>query len=298
LRIAYPSSLLIGASHAAASSNADLTLPLDLADQQSIRDCVAAARPDAVVHLAAATVVSDSFDDPERTWLANVDGTLALARTLMQMARDTALIFASSAEVYGLTFQGGAQLAETAAFAPANPYAASKAAADMALGEMGLRGLRVIRVRPTNHTGPGQSPGFVVPAFARQLALIELGRQEPALRVGALDRWRDFLDIRDVCAGYIAALGQAPDLQPGAAFNIASGIPRRIGDILDALVARTGLDIEVRTEAAKLRPTDVVTASCDPGQALAILKWTPAVTWDSTLDSVLDDWRNRVRATA
>jgi GDP-4-dehydro-6-deoxy-D-mannose reductase len=296
LRAAFPSAFLIACAREPVMVEADQTLPLDLLSADSIADCLAEARADAIVHLAAATVVPESFADPGLTWRINVDGTLALAQTVMRTAPETLLLYISSAETYGLTFQRGVPLDEDAPFAPANPYAASKAAADLALGEMALRGLRTIRMRTANHTGPGQSDALVVPAFAHQLARIEAGQQEPVLRVGALDRWRDFLDVHDVCAAYAAALSHGADLAPGTAFNIASGTPRRIGDLLDALIARIGLTVEIQTDAARLRPTDVVTAIGNPARAKAMLGWEPKTPWDETLDSVLDDWRRRVRA--
>ncbi len=296
LRSAFPSAVLAACAVGQTVEHADRVLPLDLAEPQSIKDCLRQVEPDAVIHLAAAAIVSQSFADPGGTWRVNVDGTLVLAQTLMQTLPETLLVYISSAEAYGLTFQRGEPLDEDAPFAPANPYAASKAAADIALGEMGLRGLKVIRLRPANHTGPGQSDAFVVPAFARQLARIEAGQQEPVLRVGALDRWRDFLDVRDVCAAYVAALRHGSSLPAGTALNIASGIPRRIGDILDALVARTGLDIEIVTDVARLRPTDVLTVTGNADRARALLGWTPQVAWDETLDAIMADWRDRVRA--
>jgi len=296
LRSAFPSAFLVACAREPVMVEADQTLPLDLLNTDSIADCLAEARADAVIHLAAATVVPESFADPGLTWRINVDGTLALAQMLMRTAPETLLLYISSAETYGLTFQRGVPLDEDSPFAPANPYAASKAAADLALGEMALRGLRVIRMRTANHTGPGQADALVVPAFAHQLARIEAGQQEPVLKVGALDRWRDFLDVRDVCAAYAAAVTHGPDLPHGTAFNIASGTPRRIGDVLDALIARIGLAVDIQTDAARLRPTDVVRAVGNPARAKAMLGWEPKIPWDETLDSVLDDWRKRVRA--
>jgi GDP-4-dehydro-6-deoxy-D-mannose reductase len=298
VRQVFPETVLIAGGHSAQLDGVDISLALDLLDEQSIFDCLKDARADVVVNLAAAANVADSFDDPLRTWRANVDGTLSLALGILQAGSGCALIFASSAEIYGLTYQRGVALDEDAPLSPANPYAASKAAADIALGEMALRGLRVLRMRATNHTGVGQSDKFVVPAFARQLALIEAGRQEPVMQVGALDRWRDFIDVDDVCAAYVAAIQRREELPPGTAINIGSGKPRRTGDILDALIARTGLSVDVRTEAGRMRPTDVLTASCDPTRAHALLDWAPEIDWDQTLEKVLADWRGQVAGNA
>lgn len=295
LRQAFPDALLAACTTEGPLPDADLTLPLDLLDAESVVACIAKSLPDTVIHLAAESSVASSFSDPERTWRTNVDGSLALAREILRTVPDALFVFASSAEAYGLTFQRGVPLDEEAPFAPANPYAASKAAADIALGEMGLRGLRVLRLRPFNHTGPGQSDVFVVPAFARQIARIEAGLQAPIIRVGALDRWRDFLDVRDVCAAYVAALVHGADIPPGAAINIASGVARKIGDILSAMIARSGLSVAIETDAAKLRPTDVMTVVGDPGRAARLLGWTPTIAWDETVDALLAYWRDRAR---
>src|SRR5215469_14453360 len=138
LRAAFPSAFLIACAREPKMEAADLTLPLDLLSVESIAECLAEARADAIIHLAAATVVPDSFADPMTTWQINVDGTLILAQTLLKAAPETLLLYVSSAETYGLTFQSGVPLDEEASFVPANPYAASKAATDLALGEMAL----------------------------------------------------------------------------------------------------------------------------------------------------------------
>jgi GDP-4-dehydro-6-deoxy-D-mannose reductase len=293
LRATFPSAALLAAAPVPVDS-ADSTLPLELLDPQSIRDCVEIAQADVVIHMAAEAFVANAFKDPMKTWRINVDGSLLLAQAMMAATPDALLLFISSAEIYGLTFQSGRALNEDAPFAPANPYAASKAAADLALGEMALRGLRLVRMRPANHTGPGQTDKFAVPAFARQAARIEAGLQERIMHVGAVDRWRDFLDVRDVCAAYIAAIALGDQLPPGVAFNIGSGTPRRIGDILDTLIGLIGGNVEIQTDAGKLRPTDVMTAAFDPARARALLGWGQTVPWDKTLTSVLDDWRGRV----
>jgi GDP-4-dehydro-6-deoxy-D-mannose reductase len=175
-----------------------------------------------------------------------------------------------------------------------NSYAATKAATDLALGAMVNEALRVTRLRLFNHTGPGQTDAFVVPAFARQIARIAAGQQEPPLRVGGLDSLRDFLDVRDVCNAYVACLRRGADLPPGLILNIASGVPRRIGDILQDLMSLAGADFAVATDAGRLRGPEIVSASGDAAQARQLLDWAPAVPWRQTLADVLADWRDRV----
>src|SRR4051794_410430 len=241
-----------------------------------------AARPDGLVHLAAQASVSASFADPMATWRANLLGTLALGEAVLGEAPGCCLVLASSAEVYGLSFRAPAPLDERAPMRPANPYAASKAASDLAIGEMALRGLDAVRLRAFNHTGPGQSEDFVVAAFARQIARMEQGLQAPELRVGALDRWRDFLDVRDVCAAYVAALQGPPSsaaIEPGLVLNLASGAPHRIGDVLGALLSRSAARPQVEVEAARLRPTDVERVVGNAARARDMLGWAPAIPW-------------------
>jgi GDP-4-dehydro-6-deoxy-D-mannose reductase len=251
------------------------------------------ARPDACVHLAGVTTVADARQDPDRAWHVNLHGTLNLARAILSHAPGCRLIFASSAEIYGRSFEAGRPLDETALLGPMNSYAATKAAADLALGAMASEGLRVVRMRLFNHTGPGQSDDFVLPAFARQIALIEQGRLSPPMRVGGLDSMRDFLDVRDVCAAYVACLRRGGELPPAAVINIASGVPRRIGDILRDLLELAGLRTEIATDAARLRGAEIRSASGDGSRARRLLGWAPEIPWQQTLADVLADWRAR-----
>jgi GDP-4-dehydro-6-deoxy-D-mannose reductase len=268
---------------------------LDVTDADGVADAVAALRPDACVHLAAIAAIPAARRDPDLAWRVNLHGTLNLARALLRHAPRCALLFASSADAYGASFARGVALDESARLAPRNTYGATKAAADLALGALAAEGLRAIIARPFNHTGPGQSADFVVPAFARQVARIEAGLQPPVMRVGALDPLRDFLDVRDVCDAYVAALPRADALAPGTILNIASGTARRVGDILSALIGLAGISPRIETGDALLRPSDIARAIGDPGAARAALDWAPTIPWETTLRDVLDDWRMRVR---
>lgn len=293
LRAAFPAAELIPAGRAGGDP---AVRAFDLLDADGIAALVADAKPDACVHLAALSAVAESFSDPDAVWRANVDGTRALAAALLRHAPECRLLHASSGEVYGMSFNDPSPLDESAPLRPANPYAAAKAAADIALGEMALRGLRVLRLRPLNHVGPGQTPRFAVPAFARQVALIEVGKQPPVVRTGALDRRRDFLDVRDVCDAYVAALERADSLPAGTVLNIASGQPRLLGDVLAELLRLAGVDARVEQAAAALRPTDLLRTTCSADAARGALGWSPKRRWEDTLAEILEDWRAQVAA--
>lgn len=297
LRRAYPGAVLIGGSRHAVEGTVrgvDEAIHLDLDDGAALPAVISQARPDAVVHLAAQADVGASFRNPLAVWRTNLLGTLALGEAVLSVAPEACFITASSGEIYGLAFQSGASLREDAGMLPANPYAASKAAADLAIGEMALRGLRSIRMRCFTHTGAGQAEGFVVAAFARQIARIEAGLQPPVLKVGALNRWRDFLDVQDVCAAYVAAINMANELPAGIALNICSGTSRNIGDMLQVLLGFTEVKIEVIQEVTRMRSTDVERVQGNSDLARRLLGWEPAVAWEVTLENVLTDWRGRV----
>ncbi len=271
-----------------------LTDPFDVTDPAVVDAAVGETRPDALVHLAAVAAIPAARLDPGRAWQVNLLGTLNVARAVLAQVPGCTLLFASSADIYGASFRAGTPLDEGALPAPLNTYAATKAAADLALGAMAAEGLRVLRVRPFNHTGAGQSPEFVVAAFAEQVARVAAGRQPPVLRVGALGPERDFLDVRDVCAAYALCLARSDALAPGTVLNLASGRPRRVGDVLAALMDAAGVRAEVATDAGRLRPTDIPIAAGDAALARRLLGWAPAIPWEQTITDVLADWRARV----
>ena len=266
----------------------------DLVDAAAVAAEVRQVAPDACVHLAAVSAVQEARADPERAWRVNLGGTVGLARAILAHAPGCLLVFASSADAYGESFRAGAALDEGALLAPVNAYGATKAAADLALGAMVPEGLRVVRVRAFNQAGRGQSAAFVTPAFARQAARIAAGLQEPVVRAGALEPARDFVDVRDVCAGYALCLARGEELAPGVVINLASGVARRIGDVLAAVLAAAGVAAGVETEAARLRAGEIAVARGDAGRARALLGWAPRIAWEETVREVVADWRERV----
>ena len=269
---------------------------IDVRDAAAVATMVAAAAPEVCVHLAAVSAVGAAEREEDQAWQVNLHGSLHLARAILRHAPGCQLLFVSTADAYrGAPMREGS-IDEDTPLAPLGVYAATKAAADLALGAMAGRGLRVVRARPSNHTGPGQSADFVVPAFARQIARIAAGVQAPVLEVGDLDTWRDFLDVRDVCAGYIACIDRRETLAPGTIFNFGSGEARRIGDVLDDLLALAGVVAEVRADPARVRGGEVRRISGNAERARALLGWEPATLWTQTLRDVLDDWRTRIAA--
>lgn len=280
------------------AAHADESLVCDIRDAQAVSQAVKLARPERVIHLAAVSHVATSFKDPLLTWQTNVMGSLHLLEALRQHAPAAFVLFASSAEVYGATFKRGKALREDAPCQPLNPYAASKLAAETAFAEYFRQGTPGVIARPFNHIGPGQSPDFVTASFARQIALIEAGKQPAELKVGNLLAERDFLDVRDVCAAYLKLLELADrpvDSYPRR-YNISSGQPRPIRTMLDALLQLTSVPVRVVEDPQRMRPSDIPSASGDSTAIRRHTGWQPTFEITETLRELLADWRERVRS--
>ena len=272
-----------------------ITTHFDLTDLDQINSAIRAANPQSCIHLAAIATPAQASADKALAWRVNLNGTLELARAILRHAPDCQFIFASSADAYGASFRSGEPVTETTPLAPLNPYAATKAAADLALGAMVPEGLRLVRLRPFNHTGSGQSPSLVTAAFARQVALIEAGRQSPLIEVGNLSLRREMLDVRDIAAAYVACITHRDTLLPNEIINLTSGEPRPIADILDTLKDLAGLQAETRVDPTRIRAIDMSVVTGDPTHARNVVAWTTTIPWRQTMRDVLNDWRHRIR---
>lgn len=271
----------------------DTHFPIDLLDVQTLHAAFDLAQPDCVFHLGAQAFVPRAIEAPQETYAVNVTGTanvlVALRAYRDRGKRDVRLVYVSSAEVYGLQPPERMPLEETTATNPANPYAASKAAAEaLVLGEVRSLGVDAVVTRAFNHIGPGQNERFVVPAFASQLAAIARGAQ-PVLLTGNLDAKRDFLDVRDVVDAY-AALATAG--KTGEIYNVCSGTAASIREILGELIRIAGVPVEVRQDAARMRPSDMPLMYGSSEKLRAVTGWSPRIPLRKTLQDVYAFFHN------
>ncbi len=268
----------------------------DLREAGRLSSIVADVRPDLVFHLAAQAAVPRSWSNPADTYTINILSQLNLLEAVIAAGIDPAVLVVGSNEEYGLIRPHEVPVTEANPLRPANPYAVSKVTQDL----MGYQyfvshHLRCVRVRPFNHTGPRQSPDFVVPAFAKQIAEIEAGLREPVLWVGNLEARRDFTDVRDMVRAYRLALLYG---QPGEVYNLGSGTAVAVQIVLDYMVAHSRVPVEVKLDAERLRPSDVPLSLCDSSKFRALTGWEPRIPLEQTLGDVLEYWRERVRETA
>jgi GDP-4-dehydro-6-deoxy-D-mannose reductase len=264
---------------------------LDLRDSQRVSDLISDWRPDAVFHLAARSSVSASFKNPWETLDNNINAQLNILEAARAIDPSPRVLVIGSNEEYGKPHPDELPVTEGNPMRPMNPYAVSKISQDF----LGLQyhltyRIPVVRLRPFNHTGPGQTPNFVVPAFASQIARIEAGLQEPVMRVGNLDVARDFTDVRDIVRAYYLA---ATAGEPGEAYNLASGRPQSIKGLLETLLSISTAKIRVEVDPERYRPSDTPVIYGSAEKFRRHTGWEPAIPFEQTLHDVLSHWREQ-----
>ncbi|MDA8044866.1 MAG: GDP-mannose 4,6-dehydratase [Actinomycetota bacterium] len=267
-----------------------LDTEVDITEPSGLRDAMVTAAPDAVCHLAALASVGGSFGNSEPTYQVNTVGTANVLDAALACRSRPRVLLVSSSEVYGRVAPNDLPLGEDRPFAPVSPYAASKAAAEM----IGLQawlgaGLEVVRVRPFNHTGPGQRPDFVVPALAAQVARAVASGVD-RLSTGNLDAKRDLSDVRDVVRAYRLLLEGG---RPGQVYNVCRGRSVSILEVAERLLALAGVDLPIVVDPERVRPVEIPDLRGDPSRIRDAVGWEPAIGLDRTLADVLAYWQQQ-----
>lgn len=263
----------------------------DLRDETVTHQLIEQVKPDQIYHLAGQAFVPQSFESPWDTMETNIRSQLNLILACLAISIKPRLLITASAEIYGAA--ATMPITEATPLQPSSPYSVSKAAQDL----LGLQyylshDFPALRVRAFNHFGPGQSDRFVAPAFAMQIARIEAGLQPPVLEVGDLTAQRDFTDVRDIVRAYRLIIEQG---QPGEAYNVASGQVRSAQDLLDILLSYSSIQIEIRVDEARLRPSRIPILQGDYTRLHQATGWQPLIPFEQTLRDVLDECRQRVQ---
>jgi GDP-4-dehydro-6-deoxy-D-mannose reductase len=248
----------------------------DVLDADALRSAIGGA--DAVVHLAAQSSVAASWEDAMASWRVNVDGTVCVLEAVRAERPEARVLLASTCEVYGNAAR--IPTPEDEPIAPRSPYAASKAAAELACV---FSGLDVIVARATNHEGPGRDDRFAVGSWTRQLARLE-AEGGGTLRVGDLSAERDIFDVRDVCRAYRLLLDPAV---PAGTYNVASGRTVKMAEVVEQLIGLARAPVRVERDEARARPADIPRLSGDPSKLRAAAGWEPEIPLERTLADTL-----------
>jgi len=266
---------------------------VDLMNARDVLEIIEQIKPDEIYHLAALTSAKVSFENPQEVMVNNIVGQLNIFEAIRKLNLQTRIMIISSAEVYGIVSESDLPIDEDTKLNPANPYAVSKIAQDfMALQYYNSYKLNVLRVRPFNHIGPGQSDQFATSAFAKKIAEIEKGMREPILTVGNLESKRDFTDVKDVIRAYILLMEKG---QPGDVYNIGSGKSHKMSEVLDMLLSFSTTPIKVEVDPSLLRPTDNPNLICDNMKISGLTGWQPEIPLEKTLQDILEYWRGFIK---
>lgn len=267
-------------------------LECDLRDAAAVHGVLAEVRPDFIFHLAAQSYVPASWRAPSDTLTTNLIGQTNIFEAVRMLELDPVIQIAGSSEEYGLVLPDEVPIKETNPLRPLSPYAVSKVGQDLlAYQYFRSYGLKTIRTRGFNHTGPRRGEVFVTSNFAKQIASIEAGLREPVIRVGNLDAQRDFTDVRDMVRAYWLAVTKA---KHGEVYNLASGKAVTIRELLDQLLALSETKVEVQVDPERLRPSDVEILLGDFSKFKADTGWEPSIPLEQTLRDTLDFWRQKL----
>ncbi len=264
----------------------------DIRDATSVKKVITKVKPDYIFHLAAQSFVHSSWHAPAETLTTNILGELNIFEAVRELKLNCKIQIACSSEEYGMVYKNELPIRETNSLRPLSPYAVSKVAQDF-LGYQYFNsyGIYVVRTRAFNHTGPRRGEVFATSNFAKQIALIEKGKQEPIIRVGNLKAVRDFTDVRDVVEAYWLSLQKC---DAGEVYNICSGKGYAIKEVLQILLAASKAKVQIKEDPGRLRPSDVMVLIGDSTKFRKKTGWKPKIAFEDTLKDLLDYWRNKI----
>jgi len=268
----------------------------DLRDTMSLHNCVQAARPDYVFHLAAQSYPQTSFTAPLDTLDTNIQGTERLLGALRRISPEAIIHVCASSEVFGRVPSEKLPINEECSFHPASPYAISKVGTDL-VGRFYAEAYKmcVMTTRMFTHTGPRRGDVFAESAFAKQIAMIEANKLLPVVKVGNLDSLRTWMDVRDAVRAYYLLVTVKPT--PGEAYNIGGDFSCTVGDMLKTLIAQsTHKNIKVEIDPERLRPIDANRQVPDSSKFRSHTGWKPEIPFKTTMSDLLEYWRERVRS--
>jgi len=259
---------------------------------QALHRLLAKIKPDFIVHLAAQASPLASWKSPVDTIKINAIGQVTLFEVIRNLGINPKTILAGSCEEYGFVKKSEIPIKETHPLRPLNTYAVSKVAQDF-LGYQYYKsyGLNIIRTRPFHHTGPKRPDNFVCSSFAKQIALIENGKQEPVIFVGNLNAKRDFTDVRDMVKAYWLIMQKG---KSGEVYNICSGKGYSIKEMLSTLLSMSSKKIKIKKDPLRMRPNDVPLFVGDCTKMKKLTSWKPKIPFNRSLEDLLNYWREEI----
>ena len=268
----------------------------DLNDLASLLEAVDKSAPDYVFHLAAQSYPQTSFVAPLETLETNILGTTKLLEAIRKSTASPVIHVCASSEVFGRVPKEYLPIHEEVPFHPASPYAISKVGTDL-IGRYYAEAydMKIMTTRMFTHTGPRRGDVFAESTFAKQIAMIEAGQQEPIVKVGNLDSLRTWADVRDAVKAYYLLVTKNPIA--GEYYNIGGSYSCTVREMLDHLISLStvnGISVEVSGE--RLRPIDADLQVPDTSKFKKHTGWEPQISFETTMLDLLNYWRERVQS--
>jgi GDP-4-dehydro-6-deoxy-D-mannose reductase len=264
---------------------------VDIRDAERVQSVVREVNPEQVYHLAGITAVDVSWKYPRLTYEVNVFGAQNLFDAAMSLPAPPRILNVSTSQVYA---PGSGILSEENPLRPDNPYAASKAMAELLAPQYSEHATGgIITARPFNHSGDGQPPNFVLPSIAKQFAEIEAGLRPPKLKLGNIAVARDFTDVRDVVRAYWLLLERG---KTSEVYNVCSGTAVLVADIIGMFERISGTDIVIEIDPNRVRAKEVTEIYGDPSKLRAETGWHRQIPLEKTVEDMLNYWRSQCRS--
>ncbi|MBP6085307.1 GDP-mannose 4,6-dehydratase [Candidatus Gracilibacteria bacterium] len=259
----------------------------DITNREFVASVIEKVRPDLVFHLAAYSLVKTSFQDPTLVHKVNVEGSRNILDALQSKVPQARFLYVSSAVVYGMTTND--HLSEIDEVVPTSPYAQSRIDTEKMLLHYPLPW---IVSRSFNHTGPGQAAEYVLSDWCKQAVAIELGKQEPIIKVGNIESVRDFMDVRDIVKIYHLLLTTGVSYE---IYNVGSGVRYRLGDLLNMILSFINVPVQVEVDGARERSQDTTLLVADTTKLNQLIGEHQLLhSIEQTLLDILSYWRSKL----
>jgi GDP-mannose 4,6-dehydratase len=266
----------------------------DINDLSSMLSVFSKVKPDYVFHLAAQSYPKTSFESPLETLETNILGTAKVLDAIKTLNQEPIIHVCASSEVFGRVPKEFLPIHEDTQFHPASPYAISKVGTDL-IGRFYAEayGLKVMTTRMFTHTGPRRGDVFAESTFAKQIAMIEAGLQDPVIKVGNLDSLRTWADVRDAVRAYYMLVTNDPTA--GEYYNVGGTFSCTIREMLEHLISLSTVeDITIETDPERLRPIDADLQIPDTSKFKNHTGWEPEISFEKTMQDLLNYWRDNV----
>ncbi len=249
-------------------------------------------RPDHIVHLVGQSSPGLSWKKPYETIQGNVFSTFHLLDACRELNLKPKILYVSSAHVYGQSFYEHKNVSETILPKPLDPYATSKIQAEYFVLQYWYQfKIPSFIMRASAHTGIGQPPFFVISNFCKQIAEIEMGKQEPVIFVGNLNVERGFVAVEDMVRAYWLALKGA---KPGEIYNVGATRVKKMSSWLNQLLELSPVKVKVRMDPARKRLKEPLRIAIDSTKFRKLTRWKESVPLSGAFQNVLNWWRKYV----